>query len=422
VESSPGILESVEARIAIALVTGLVLGAEREQRQAEGGTAHRVAGIRTFAIAALLGAIAQVMGSPVALALFGAAVVGGTMVAYAFGDRTDPGITSELALVLSYALGALAISRPTLSLGLGIVTAMLLAFRAPIHSLVREVLSPAELRDALIVAAAALVVLPLLPNRTIDPWHVLNLFTLWRLLVVVLMIHFAAHVLQRVLGPKWGLAIAGLASGFVSSSATIAAMGNKAREDPRRLRGAVAAATASTVATFVQMAALVAAASTSLLVALAVPLAAGAVVAFVFAGVFAFRAANSPAMDPVPSRAVDIRGASIFAAFVSVVTVGSSLVQRTVGGAGVVIAAAIAAFADTHAAAASIASVHAAHQLSTKGAVLAVLACISANTLTKGVLAAVSGPRAYSWPVLFGLGLVVASTWIGWGIGHAFAW
>ena len=415
-------LESVEARIAIALVTGLVLGAEREQRNADGAAAHPVAGIRTFAIGALLGAIAQVIGSPVALGLFGIAVVAGTMVAYALGDRTDPGITSELALVLAYALGALAISRPMLSLAVGIVTAMLLAFRAPIHSLVREVLSPAELRDALIVAAAALVVLPLLPNRTIDPWNVLNLFTLWRLLVVVLMIHFAAHVLQRLLGPKWGLAIAGLASGFVSSSATIAAMGNKVREDPKRLRGAVAAATASTVATFVQMAALVAAASTSLLIALAVPLAAGAVVALIFAGVFAYRAANSPAMEPVPGRAVDIRGASIFATFVTVVTIGSSLIQSTVGGTGVVIAAAVAAFADTHAAAASIASVHAANQLATKGAVLAVLACISANTLTKGVLATVSGPRAYSLPVLFGLGLVIAATWIGWAIGHAFAW
>jgi uncharacterized membrane protein (DUF4010 family) len=298
---------------------------------------------------------------------------------------------------------------------------MLLAFRAPIHSLVREILSPAELRDALIVAAAALVVLPLLPNRTIDPWHVLNLFTLWRLLVVVLIIHFAAHVLQRVLGPKWGLAIAGLASGFVSSSATIDAMGNKVRKDPMHLRGAVAAATASTVATFVQMAALVAAASTSLLIALAVPLAAGAVVAVMFAGVFAYRAAHSPALDPVPGRAVDIRGASIFAAFVTVVTIGSSLIQGAAGGTGVVIAAAVAAFADTHAAAASIASVHAANQLATKGAVLAVLACISANTLTKSVLATVSGPRAYSLPVLFGLGLVIPATWIGWSIGHAFA-
>ena len=344
------------------------------------------------------------------------------MVAYALGDRTDPGITSELALVLAYALGALPISRPMLALATGIVTAMLLAFRAPIHSLVREILSPAELRDALVVAAAALVVLPLLPNRTIDPWNVLNLFTLWRLLVVVLIIHLAAHVLQRLLGPKWGLAIAGLASGFVSSSATIAAMGNKVREDPKGLRGAVAAATASTVATFVQMAALVAAASTSLLIALVVPLAAGAVVALIFAGVFAYRAANSPAMDPVPGRAVDIRGASIFAAFVTFVTIGSSLIQGTVGGTGVVIAAAVAAFADTHAAAASIASVHAANQLATKGAVLAVLACISANTLTKSVLATVSGPRAYSFPVLFGLGLVIAATWIGWAIGHAFAW
>jgi uncharacterized membrane protein (DUF4010 family) len=407
--------QSTELRVGIALVIGLVIGAEREQRMAE--AAQGAAGIRTFAITALLGAVARLIDQPVVLALFGGAVAAGTLIAYALGDRTkgDPGLTSEIALVLTFALGALALSHPLIALAVGITTALLLAFRTHIHDVVREVLSPTELRDALIVAAGALVVMPLVPDRTVDPWNVLNPFVLLRLIVVILAIHLAAHVAQRVMGPRWGLSIAGLAAGFVSSSATVAAMGKKAAEDPAQERSAIAAATASTIATFVQMAVLVGAASASLLLALAIPLAAGGLTALAYAAVFAFRAAREGGTPVDGTRsAVDLKGAVIFAVLVTAVTVGASVIESYAGSSGVVIAAAIAAFADAHAAAASIASVHAAERLASDAAIVAVLACLSTNTVTKTVLAFTSGPRSYALPVLGGLALVIAATWGAW--------
>ncbi|UJR85194.1 MgtC/SapB family protein [Sandaracinus amylolyticus] len=407
--------DSIELRIGIALVIGLVIGAEREQRMSEG--AHRAAGIRTFAITALLGAIAHALEQPVVLGVLGAAVGTAAVVSYWLGDRTDPGLTSEIALVLTFALGALAIDRPTTALAVGITTALLLAYRARIHEAVREVLTPAELRDALIVAAAALVVLPLLPAHPVDPWGVLVPFTLWRLVVLILAIHLAAHVAQRMLGPRWGLPIAGLAGGFVSSSATIASMGGKAKDDPPHTSGAIAAAAASTVATFVQMALLVGAASPRLLEqGLWIPLAAGGSAALLYAGLFTLRSARGEHGGPPPGRAVDLRGALIFALLVTGVSVGATLVGRQVGALGVVIASTVAAFADAHAAGASVASVHAADQLETTSAIVAVLACLSTNSVTKSVLAYSSGPRGYALPVVLGVAIVLAATWGAYGL------
>lgn len=403
-------MPEIELRIGIALVIGLVIGAEREQRMREG--AHRAAGIRTFAITALLGAVARALDEPLVLAVLGAAVAVAAVVSYVVGDRTDPGLTSEIALVLTFALGALAIDRPFVSLGAGIVTALLLAFRARIHDVVRDVLTPAELRDALIVAAAALVVLPALPDHPVDPWRVLNPFTLWRLVVLILAIHLAAHVAQRLLGARWGLPLAGLAGGFVSSSATIAAMGAKAKENGEGMQGAIAAATASSVATFVQMAILVTAASPALMgPTMWIPLAAGGAAALVFAALYAFRSAQNHKDVAPPGRAVDLRGALVFAVLVTIVSIGSTLIGREVGALGVVIAATIAAFADTHASAASVASVHAAGQLAAGAATIAVLACMSTNSVTKVVLAVVSGPRAYWLPVATGVVLALAAAW-----------
>lgn len=415
------LLESIEARFVVALIIGLVIGAEREQRMREG--AHKFAGIRTFALTSVLGSVAAMLDHPAIVVTFGAAVAVSAMVAYGLGDRSDPGLTSEIALILTYALGVLAMTRPSLAMAIGIVVALLLAFRARIHAMVKEVLSPAELRDALIVAAAAIVVLPVVPDHPIDPWGVLNPFTLWRLVAVVLAIHLAAHLAQRVVGPRWGLAIAGLASGFVSSSATIAAMGNKAAEDPAQARTAIAAATASTVATFVQLAILIGAASPPLLRDLAFPLVAGGVAAIAYALAFAVRAAREtdPSAEPPRGRAVDLRGAVVFAILVTGVTIGATFLERASGGAGVVIGAALAAFADTHAAAASIASVHDAGRLDAMVAAIAVLACVSTNTVTKIVLALGSGPRRYSIPVAGGALLVLAATWAVWAATTAIA-
>ncbi len=98
----------------------LLIGAERERRQAEEKTQHQAAGVRTFALTALLGGVLVQIDQP-------GVVVGGPIVItalalVAFGDHTDPGMTSEVALLLTFGLGALAQRQPRLALSAGVVT------------------------------------------------------------------------------------------------------------------------------------------------------------------------------------------------------------------------------------------------------------------------------------------------------------
>lgn len=406
-------------RVLIALVIGLVIGAEREQRLAEGpatdgGSVHKSAGIRTFAITALLGAVGMLSEQPILLAIFAAGVIAATMIAYVLGDRSDPGLTSEIALVLTFGLGALAIHAPEIALGIGIVAALLLAFRQHIHSVVTDVLTPVELRDALIVAGAVLVALPLMPDRTIDPFGVVNPFVLWRLVALILAIHLGAHLARRMLGARWGMAIAGFASGFVSSTATIAAMGADAKKDPSRTSSSLAAATASTVATFVQMGILVAAASPSLAERLAIPLGSGALAAALIAAVFSRRASSAEAPERTKESAVDLKGAALFAALVTGASLVSLAGRSIAGDAGAVIAAVLAAIADAHAAAASVGSLFVADAIDAELAVIAVLLCLSTNSVTKVVVAFGAGDRGYGTRIAAATLTVLAASWAGW--------
>lgn len=398
-------------RLAIAVAIGLLVGAERERRMAE--RAHRgPAGLRTFALVALLGGIVDTVGGDAVLAVALAFVGGAALLSY-FREG-DPGITTEVALVVTFLLGVLAQREPAVASGLAVTVTVLLATRSALHQFVSSVLTDQEVHDALLLAAAALVVLPLLPNETIGPLDVLNPFSVWRLVVLLMAISSAGYVAVRAVGPGYGLPIAGLLGGFVSSTATIGAMGARSRGQPDALRATIAAALFSTVATMLQMAAVVGTISSTLLRELTWPLALGAVAALVAAGVALLGTRRaSEESDVSYGRAFELRTAILLAATITAVTFASAAASELAGDSGVQIAAIAGGFADTHAAAIGVASVFIGGDLGASAATLAVLAAVASNTVSKIVFAYIGGGWHYALPVGAGLIVVLAAAWAG---------
>jgi uncharacterized membrane protein (DUF4010 family) len=253
------IIDPVILNLAVALGIGLLIGAERERRKGE-GPSRSPAGIRTFAATSLLGAVSLIVGGEMLLAVATAGVTLLATAAYLRG-RDDPGLTTEMTLIVTVLLGGLSMQKPELAGGLAVVLAILLAARSRLHQFVRTLLTEDELEDALIFAAASLVVLPLVPDRPMGPYGALNPHTIWVIVVLIMAISAAGYLAVRLLGSKFGLPIAGLASGFISSTATIGAMGARAAKSREALAAAVAGAVLSTIATIVQMTVVLAATS-----------------------------------------------------------------------------------------------------------------------------------------------------------------
>jgi uncharacterized membrane protein (DUF4010 family) len=398
---------------AIALGIGLLIGADRERRKGE-GPSRAAAGIRTFTVSALIGAAAATIGSDILLAASIAGVALLAALSYWRADPDDPGLTTEAALVLTALLGALAISQPALAAGAGVVVAVLLHARENLHKFVRSVLTEDELRDALIFAGATLVVLPLLPDEPLDPFGVLNLRTIWIVVVLVMAVSGAGYVAIRLLGVRYGLPLSGLASGFVSSAATIGAMAARVKQTPGLMRPAAAGAVLSTVATIVQLALLLAATSLPVLAVLAVPLALSGLAAILYGGLFTVWALKDAGeADGKPGRAFSPATALILAATLAVIMVASAGLQAWLGETGVVIAAGAAGLADAHSASVSVASLETTRRITADQAIVPVLTALSTNTLTKMVLAFTGGSRAFALYVVPGLVLVVAAAWVG---------
>lgn len=397
----------------VALGIGLLLGIERERRKGE-GPSRAPAGIRTFAISALLGAIAIHIGGEIAFSVAIAGVTVLAALAYYRNPSEDPGLTSEIALVVSAALGGLAMREPALAAALAVTVAILLAARAPMHRFVRDVLSQSELRSLLIFAAATLIVWPVIPDRYVGPFAAINPRALWQVVILILAISAVGYIAVRSLGERFGLPLAGLASGFISSAATIAAMGARAAEDPKLMRPAVAGAVLSTVATVVQLALVLAATSPAVMSALALPLLYAGLAAVAYGAPFAFRA--SPAIAHTNSSygdALSLRAALVLAATFGLILLAVAAMRAWFGDNGILVAAAISGLADAHATAVSSASLVASGKITAQTACLPVLMGLTTNTLTKSVLAFTSGNRPFAWRIVPGLLLVLVAAWVG---------
>ncbi|MCB1631497.1 MAG: MgtC/SapB family protein [Pseudomonadales bacterium] len=222
----------------IALLIGALVGVEREKSQSASG--HRtIAGLRTFILLAQLGSLAawasMQYGGPalyaVALALVGLAVISGHVLESRV--RPDaPGLSTEFAALTVFLLGGVVMyGHAEVAVALGILTSAVLAFKQPLHGLVARVATD-DIYAVLKLLIASFIVLPLLPNRVIDPLGVLNPYLLWLLVILISGLSLVGYVAVRLLGEAHGTVVTGFAGGLASSTALTLGFARQSRIDP----------------------------------------------------------------------------------------------------------------------------------------------------------------------------------------------
>jgi uncharacterized membrane protein (DUF4010 family) len=406
--------EQLIIRLAAALAVGLLIGIERERSKGQ-GPRRAAAGVRTFTLIALAGAMSLELGGLPAFLLVTAIVGAFAAISYVRSVRRDPGLTTEVAMVVTLLLGGLTLREPRLAAALAVVVTIILASRTKVHDWIKNVLTDEEVRDGLLLAAAALVVLPLLPKQAVDPWGVVDLRKLWTLAVLVMAINGLGYIAVRALGAKVGLALAGLFSGFVSSTATIGAMGSRSKLRPELHRSAVAGAAASSIATVVQLAIVVGLVSMPTLEALLPSLVLSGLAATAYAGLFTLRSVRETTQQELPAgRPFSPKTALLFVVVVGAALAISTALTSWLGNNGLLLATGVAGLGDAHAAAISAASLAAGGKAEVPFAAVAVLIGFSTNSLSKAVVAFSLGDRRFALQLLPGLVLMVLAAWAGW--------
>jgi uncharacterized membrane protein (DUF4010 family) len=396
--------------IAAALGGGLLIGVERERRKGFGAD-RALAGVRTFTLTCLTGAAAGILAEPL-LTFAGALLVAMLAAIGRWRSRVrDPGITTELALFVTYLIGLIAIGRPVVAAGGAVVVAGLLASRRALHEFSVEVLTETELRDGLLFASSALIVLPLLPGTPLSWLAGGSPRRIFALVVTFMGLQAAGYVAQRAVGPRLGLSLSGLVAGFVSSTGTIAALGTRARTDPRLRSACVSGALFSSVATVILLAIVVGAVYAPALTIVGPSLLAALIAALGAAGVSLRMQREHADAHRSAGRPFSLPHALGFAAILAGVTAAMGFVNAHYGHAAAGVAAGIAGLFDVHAAAASTLSLAATAAVSPEAVLIPILIAFSTNTGSKLVGAFVAGGPRYGLPVAGGLCSIAAAAW-----------
>jgi uncharacterized membrane protein (DUF4010 family) len=398
---------------AVALGIGLIIGAERE-RNNDAGKGNAIAGVRTFSIASLLGATSYLIHIWLHIAILISVMIFVT-VAYHKNKEQDLGLTTEISLLFTITLGGLTITNPSLAASLAIATALLLLVKKRLHGFVLETITKSELYQFLMLAAATLIILPIVPNAFIGPFDAINPRNLWLIVIFIMSINALGHLALRLLGQRIGLPIVGFVSGFISSIATVGSMGERAKQQPKLCGAAVCGATLSSLATIIQLSMLLAAIHPATLNALKWPLIFGAFAIAIFGLILTFQLLQQQSSRiPIAEKSFSIKTAFWFAGMIAIVLIVSAALMSWFGQKGLIFASGIAGLADAHSPSISIATMAASGKITIDNTAVPILVALSINSLSKGVMAILSGSKAYAVQVIIGLVIQVTALWAGW--------
>jgi uncharacterized membrane protein (DUF4010 family) len=403
------------ARLAVALLVGLLIGLDRERAEARKARAE-FAGVRTFPLIALLGCVPMLLIDSVGpwLVVASFLVVGAIVViAYQRAAAEHVGATTETAAIATFLLGALAGDGQLLLAGAGgVAVAVLLVFKPKLEGFSRAI-TPEELTAALELAVITVIVLPLLPDRGYGPWQTLNPREIWLVVVLVAGLSFAGFVAVRLLGEGKGLAVTGALGGLASSTAVTVAMADLARESDTVARPAAGAAVlASTV---MALRVLVLAGITNAgIVPRLLPVALGMALAGAVAARLITRKDRQAAeRRPQLKNPFSLRQAAFFGAVYAAIVLAVRAAQEYLGEAGLFAAAVLGSVADVDAATIAFTNMGAGDPPWRTGAALITVAAVS-NTLVKLGIGAARGGMEFRRNLALGLGtMAVAAAAIG---------
>jgi uncharacterized membrane protein (DUF4010 family) len=408
---------------AIALAIGALIGVEREKRKSEeqGG----IGGLRTFILLALVGAVAGFLsrgGGVPWMVLAALLPVSALLFAgYALAARAGQGglgLTTEIAAVAVFLLGAATmLGHRELAIGLGVVTAAVLAYKQPLHGLVAK-LGWDDVYAGVRLLIASFIVLPLLPDRTLDPWDALNPYKLWLLVILISSLSLVGYVATRWLGQGRGTALTGITGGLVSSTAVTLSFARRGRDEPRAGAALACGILLAWTVMFGRVLVLVLAVNPALVWPLLPPIAAMGLLTLIAAWLLYRRGGSAAGPQAVPLKnPFSLTAAIQFAVAFAAVLLLVKVTQFYFPGGGVYIVAALAGLTDVDAITLSMAE-YARANPPTVAAIAVVIAALSNTVVKCGMVASLGGP-ALRRPILLttaGLMLVaiagLAVTWL----------
>nr|MBS0021141.1 MgtC/SapB family protein [Gammaproteobacteria bacterium] len=406
--------------LGVALAIGLLIGVERGWKEREAEEGERVAGMRTYALIGLLGGCVALAGQrfgPFALGLAFVSVAGVLATAYVVSlpRGHDIGITSLVAGLLTFVLGALAVlGEVAAAAASAVVATLVLGFKPQLHRWLDR-LKGNELRAGLELLLISVVLLPILPDQRYGPWRALNPYEIWWMVVLIAAISFVGYLAIKIAGSRKGALFTGFFAGLASSTALTLHFSRMARRQPAMAPLLATGILLASGMTFPRMLLVAGLVNRALLQPLLVP--AAIMTLMVYGTAFAywrFLVARETEAEMALQNPLELKAAVTFGAFLAGIMVLTEALKTWLGDAGVMLLAAVSGVADVNAITLSLARMSQ-DELAVRMVVTGVVVAASMNSLVKGITAGFLGGKTLALrvgvPLWITAGLGLGALW-----------
>lgn len=389
--------------LGIALGLGLLVGLEREWEH------NRVAGIRTFALITVFGALCGVLGNvfggwviAAALAAFASMVILGNLASLR-GAAPDVGLTTEMAMLVMFAAGVITVlGYRVVAVVIAGTVMVLLQSKKTLHGMVHR-FGEADLRAIARLVLIGLVILPALPNKAYDTHGVLNPFAIWLMVVLIVGISLAAYLTAKFLGSSRGTTVAGILGGLISSTATTVSLSRRSSAQGSPARPMAVVALIASAVVFLRVIVEVMIVARSAVSQLLPPLIAMMACAGLIAALsHRMLIKGEPRLEEQPPS--ELKGAVAFGMLYALVLAGVAVAREHFGHTGLYVAAAISGLTDMDAITLSTANLVKANMVEASTGWRVILVGGLANLVFKAGIVVAMGSRAFIRPVLLGFG------------------
>lgn len=385
--------DNVFVQLGVSLLLGLLVGLQRERTEAA------IAGIRTFPLITVLGTVcawlaAQHGGWIIAAGFLAvAALLLIANVARIKAGDIDPGLTTEIAALLLFGVGAcVVVGRMPVAVALGGAIALLLQFKKPLHEFVKGI-GEADIKAIMQFVLVTLVILPVLPNRDYGPYGVLNPFKIWLMVVLIVGISLCGYVAFKLLGAKAGTLLGGLMGGLISSTATTASYSRRSAKSPGSVSLAALVIMIASTTVFVRVLVEVGAVAPGSFAQIGPPLITMLVACCVIAAV-AFRFTREHSTElPAQENPAELKSALIFGALYAVVILAVAAAKDHFGSSGLYTVAVLSGLTDMDAITLSTAQLVNGGTLEAKTGWRVILVAAMSNLAFKSGIVATLGDR-----------------------------
>jgi uncharacterized membrane protein (DUF4010 family) len=391
-----------------ALGIGLLVGMERERRP------DSAAGLRTFALVAMLGCLFALLGEktggPWILAV-GLLVVSVSMIAANFSTLQEEkyrGFTSEAAIIVTYGLGAAVwFGYSTLAVMIAITTTVLLYFKAELRQF-SERMTPKDINSILQFAVLSLVILPILPSQDYGPYNAFNPRQIWWMVVLISGLALSGYLALRIIGARHGAALLGIFGGLASSTATTLMFSRHARNHNELVHMAAIVILIANVMVMIRLGFVSSVVAPELVAPIAIVFACG-IVPGVLMALYGWKALVEAGPLPMPEvkNPTELKTAISFGLLYAVVLLASAWLQDIAGSKGLYIIALASGITDADASVLSTLRLFNLEKIARGEAVIAVTLALMANLIFKiGLVLSIGGGRLarHALPGLIAIG------------------